>query len=896
MHLWSPHSQRANRLRPTGRRERAVRPLSIESLEERRLLSAMPLGSSMPLGATPRDTGEYLLGRVAVTPVLLESTGQFDPSTEDWTATEIDAVLANLVEGTQWWVDTLATLSDRHSLEFVIDEQFARDPQPTPFEPIDRPSDDYRAYVGQFLSDQGYGSDMLLADAMLAFNHAQREALDTDWAFTLFIVDSSHDTLNEDGLFAAGGDFTQAFAFAGGLFFITPSARPASTYAHELGHIFWARDEYEGAGSWTDRRGYYNAQNTNASDNPDPDFVHQPSIMSAGVVLTEAFENHVSPASTLAMVGWRDSDGDGVFDVLDVLLELTASAVYSEASESLRVVGSAAAVALPNANSAGLQNDITLNRISRLEYRVDGGAWMTATTPDGQQVAPNAQQVGFDIEIPLAPSFSEVELRVIDATTGITSPTIVVPRDRPAGNDASLSGFLFVDRDGDSTWDADEELLHSATVRLTGLADGAVGRVEPDDYAGAGIPAELPGVRIAASGMGLGPNLRGMPGMSSSAAEFFYFDQTSFSWDNRWNAYEGRLFSATFDSPTSRVQITAVGGASESYARVSAYDVNGNLIARDTVGPLAVGEVATLQVDDPTGSIHRIVAAGHADTNVGLDDLRFGPPTTTASDTVGRFSVAGLPDGTYTLDVQPLLGIHRLANPPLEIHVVGGAAAPLAVPLTVVPSPWQNPLNHLDANNDGFVGPLDALLVINDLNRIGGRILDASDPEPPFLDANGDGWLSPLDSLQIVNHLNRMGSQGERNPSAASSQFDSLQTATLQEAALQGATLQEAALQGGVWAPLPLSASRSGASNLAAAGSAEAVDEIFTAGEVDFLGTFGSSKPLTPIPDDFRAEARQKLDNLQALGKLGATEGVESPSLKLAVLEQAGESIRNGLC
>lgn len=867
MHLWSPHSQMADRLRPARQRSNAPRPLSIECLEERRLLSAVPLVSSMPLGATPRDTGEYLLGRVAVTPVLLESTGQIDPSTENWTAEEIDAVLANVVEGTQWWVDTLATLNVRHSLEFVIDDQFAVEPQPTPYEPIDRPSNDFPAYVGQFLTDQGYGNKASLADAMLAFNHAQRKALGTDWAFTLFIVDSSYDTLNEDGLFASGGDFTQAFAFAGGLFFITPSARPASTYAHELGHIFWARDEYEGAGSWTHRRGYYNAQNTNASDNPAPDFVHQPSIMSAGVVLTEAYDNHVSPASTLAMVGWRDSDGDGVFDVLDVPLKLTASAAYLEASEVLRVVGTASAVALPNANSSGLQNDITLNRISRLEYRVDGGNWLTAAAPD-------AQQVELDLEIPLASSFSTVELRVIDATTGITSPTIVIPRNRAAGNEASISGFLFVDRDGDSVWDADEELLQSAAVSLIDVTAVPGGRVEPDEFAGGIIPSDQPGVQIEATGFGLGPNLKASAGMSSSVAEFFYLDEASFSWNNRWNTYAGRQFSATFETPTSNVQITAVGGVAESYARLAAYDIDNNLITRDTVGPLAVGQVATLRVEDSAGAIHRVVAAGHAGTHVGLDDLRFGPPTTTASDAVGWFSIDGLPDGTFTLDVQPLLSIYQLNDAPLEMSVIGGAAAPLAVPLKVVPSRWQNPQNRLDVNNDGIVSPLDALVVINDLNRIGGRILDASDPDPPFVDPNGDGWLSPLDALQVVNFLNRMGDNGEANPSA-------------------GYTAPPP--QPEIAAPLPSVGLASPlASDLRAGISPEAVDDFFAEGESDFIGTFRGRKSLTPIPSQVSTDARQKLDNLQTLGKLGATEEAGVRPLRWAVLERAGESTQNG--
>ena len=218
--------------------------------------------------------------------------------------------------------------------------------------------------------------------AMRDYNHSQRVKHDTDWAFTIFIVDSSEG----DGKFAPGGPFQNAFALPGGLFYVTPSERPTTTYTHETGHIFYALDEYAGGASYNVSRGYYDAQNLNAlKDNPDPNFIQAPSIMSGATTLQTAFINHTSPASTLAHVGWQDSDGDGVFDVLDVPLQLEGSGRYDAATETYRFQGSATAVALPNRNSTGLQNDITLNEVSRVEYRVDGGDWTVATEPQQQQ-------------------------------------------------------------------------------------------------------------------------------------------------------------------------------------------------------------------------------------------------------------------------------------------------------------------------------------------------------------------------------------------------------------------------------------------------------------------------------------------------------------------------------
>ncbi|MEC7408053.1 MAG: protein containing Planctomycete extracellular domain protein, partial [Planctomycetota bacterium] len=89
--------------REIGSRHTKARRLQGEHLEDRALLTAVPLG------ALPTDTGEFLLGRVAVTPVLFESNGQIDTETQNWTSEEIDAVLAKVTEGVGWWSDLLDT-------------------------------------------------------------------------------------------------------------------------------------------------------------------------------------------------------------------------------------------------------------------------------------------------------------------------------------------------------------------------------------------------------------------------------------------------------------------------------------------------------------------------------------------------------------------------------------------------------------------------------------------------------------------------------------------------------------------------------------------------------------------------------------------------------------------
>jgi hypothetical protein len=82
------------------------------------------------------------------------------------------------------------------------------------------------------------------------------------------------------------------------------------------------------------------------------------------------------------------------------------------------------------------------------------------------------------------------------------------------------------------------------------------------------------------------------------------------------------------------------------------------------------------------------------------------------------------------------------------------------------PPAWHNVLSRYDVNGDDNIVPLDALLVINDLNTLGARTLPEPTLElqpPPYLDVNGDGWVSAIDALQLITELNsqQAGETGE---------------------------------------------------------------------------------------------------------------------------------------
>ena len=90
-----------------------------------------------------------------------------------------------------------------------------------------------------------------------------------------------------------------------------------------------------------------------------------------------------------------------------------------------------------------------------------------------------------------------------------------------------------------------------------------------------------------------------------------------------------------------------------------------------------------------------------------------------------------------------------------------------------------NLFNRFDVNDDGFVSPIDALILVNLVNQGNGGSLSGggngaggegenSDGGGYYVDVNSDGFLSPLDILWVVNELNKgSGGGGEGESSAA---------------------------------------------------------------------------------------------------------------------------------
>lgn len=724
-------------------RSGGTRRLNCERLEDRRLLSAVPLGTF------PDDTGEYMLGDVLVTVVLMESDNNVsvvNPNTESWTPALIAATKQKVQTGIEWWEQTLATRfpNSPHQLDFQFDFTYADNPVLTSYEPISQISDYFQYWMYDFLNPLGYNKDGTFSDDIRAFNHAQRLAQGTDWAFTVFVV---NDTVDGDDRFAYGGSFAQAFSFAGGQFMVSPASRPASTFAHETGHMFWAKDEYPGAGSYLDHRGYYNTQNWNAADNPTAGFTQVISMMRENPLDT-AYNAHASSPSSLAMIGWQDTDGDGVFDVLDVPHTLNGTGYLDPASGQYHFTGISSVQTLPNLNSAGLQNDITLNKISRAEYRVDGGDWQTAAT-FGASVA----ELNLSFSVPTS-GIHNVEIRTVDAVTGVTSPIFRGDTSRPASMvHSGINGFVWNDLDGDANLENAEARLAGWTVRLVdnnGSPRNLVQVLEPDGYAtGTVLNSVHPQARLSLNGDSTGTVIA-----AAYSSQKVFGNRGGLPASSTWKPGEVGM-RVDFTTSVTTVRLDAIGTATGDRARLEAYDRFGALIGRYTTNSLAEGQLETMQIQRPAPDIAYVIAEAHAGIAVRLDRLRFGPETAVTTDAQGAYAIPGLPPGLYYVEAVSPSG-RVLSDARREVTLAeGGSVGSVDFVAHTGAISWQNPVRPTDVNGDGNLTALDALVLINYINAHGGNLsVPADDVPPPYLDVDGNGLVTAADVLVVINQLN----------------------------------------------------------------------------------------------------------------------------------------------
>jgi len=355
------------RVLPDGRVE--VRP--IEDWEEPPLVApkwALSQGVRLQaVGNTFYNTSDFLAGDVAVAILRPESNGLIDPSTEDWTSGEVTYSLTQILGA----LDKLRNDSPRGKLTFVYRTE-SLGPGVAGTVSCDYEAILYSnwtsAIVLDFLGKLGY-TQASPYDRLNEWANDVRTDLGTDWAFGIIVVDNSSDTTR-------GRASAYVTGPAGWLFQnYTPSV-----YHHEMGHIWGATDEYhpDAAKSPTLLYGYTQEVNANSQYNDGTGY-----FGGAGESILALMINNVDYVSpwTRGQWGTWDLDGDGINDTQDNFPTVVLNAPTG--SSTLAFTGTASVTPLEKETGAFASTDISVNRISGVEWRVSGGPWQAATASDG---------------------------------------------------------------------------------------------------------------------------------------------------------------------------------------------------------------------------------------------------------------------------------------------------------------------------------------------------------------------------------------------------------------------------------------------------------------------------------------------------------------------------------
>ncbi len=433
--------------------------------------SGLRAAAPMPPGAAEWQTSEYLMGSTTIALILVESNGTVDPNTEDWTSQEESDVVSECLAGMDWWASIYPYSVAPASFTWVYEYGV-----PTDYEPITRSSEEDWRWVVDAMNHLGYPCDQTTYwEAVYGYVNDLRDAHGTDWAFAVFVVDSSADL---DGRFT--DDFF-AYAFINGPYVMMTYDNDDwgvslmdSVMSHEAGHIYGAADEYCEPGYYccdpTEYYGYLRVQNTNCQRDPI------------------CIMNDNSPAVctvTAHQIGWRDSDADSVPDILDVAPSASLDTYLPDPTDdpTPTYTGSAAVGYFPNQNPWFPGPDVTLNRIAGVQYRIDGGEWQDAESADGT-FDEGAEDYSFT-PADLDDATWTFEARALD-TSGNSTP-------EPYPTDTlTIFGHAFIfDMSADET-----RVPSSGTVHLTGSATDEKGHqilsyVWDDDGAGgAFLPSE----------------------------------------------------------------------------------------------------------------------------------------------------------------------------------------------------------------------------------------------------------------------------------------------------------------------------------------------------------------------------------------------------------------------
>jgi len=329
-----------------------------------------------PYNVDLSQTSEFMMGSVAVSIIFVESGPESILDYEDWDSAREQTVINKIKAGLNWYA---GKYPDAH-LSYQYEYHYGRtDPAyQVAWEPIFHDGEFCWCWINEIMMSLGITDDPYSNDRnnVRTYNRGLRDRYASDWAFTIFVVDSVNDVDGQfdDGMFA--------FSYPGGSYMVMTYDNDGwgidamdVVMAHETGHIFWAWDEYSAAGkSANDKSGYLNYPNGN---NEVGGVINETTCIMRGN--SSALAGNTICSYTKGQIGWVDSDGDTIPDIID-----TAAINVGGAEGGLGVTNVNATVTatmqplVENRNTQNLSgNDVTIRKIADLRWRLGSGTYQS---------------------------------------------------------------------------------------------------------------------------------------------------------------------------------------------------------------------------------------------------------------------------------------------------------------------------------------------------------------------------------------------------------------------------------------------------------------------------------------------------------------------------------------
>lgn len=352
------------------------------------------LGDSVPYGAEYYDTSEFMVGSVSVSIILPESDGTWDYNQENWTKQQEELVLQEIQAGYTWWKDLnpAANLSFKYHFFSGRTDERAK----TMYEPINRPSytssEGEELWMNEIMAKFGY-IDGDYVEKIRAFANNKRKNDNTNWAFVIFVVNDN------SGYATSFTDGQSAYSNYGGPYMVLTYNNNGyyienmdGVFAHEMGHTFYALDQYpEALQDCAKRLGYLNYANQNSQYSLSGGHCSSdvPSIMRS---IVDPFAQKQIDKYAKGQIGWGDTNNNNVPDAVDNAPIVTISS-FADTSSGKRYVGEVFVEPKKNKNSytytfhntyGYIINNITTSYIKNVQYQINGGAWQNAATTKGK--------------------------------------------------------------------------------------------------------------------------------------------------------------------------------------------------------------------------------------------------------------------------------------------------------------------------------------------------------------------------------------------------------------------------------------------------------------------------------------------------------------------------------